>query len=60
MACLYIPVKNSEEVVQVALDQLPLDATDIIDILKAEQAPLNLWLTIAVCSFIHVCMCVCV
>ncbi|CAA3021314.1 CTR9 homolog [Olea europaea subsp. europaea] len=47
MACLYIPVKSSEEVVQVALDQLPLDATDIIDILKAEQAPLNLWLTIA-------------
>ncbi|CAI9787594.1 unnamed protein product [Fraxinus pennsylvanica] len=47
MACIYIPVQNSEEVVQVALDQLPLDATDIINILKAEQAPLDLWLTIA-------------
>ncbi|KAL2483196.1 Protein CTR9-like protein [Forsythia ovata] len=47
MACVYIPVQNSEEVVQVALDQLPCDATEIIDILKAEQAPLDLWLTIA-------------
>ncbi|CAI9787595.1 unnamed protein product [Fraxinus pennsylvanica] len=47
MACLYIPIQNSKEVVQVALDQLPCDATDILDILKAEEAPLGLWLTIA-------------
>nr|GEW82826.1 protein CTR9 homolog [Tanacetum cinerariifolium] len=38
---------NSEEEVRVALDQLPRDATDILDILKAEQAPLHLWLIIA-------------
>lgn len=30
-----------------ALDQLPRDASDILDILKAEQAPLDLWLIIA-------------
>ncbi|XP_030942518.1 protein CTR9 homolog [Quercus lobata] len=47
MACVYIPVQNSEEEVRVALDQLPRDAADILDILKAEQAPLDLWLIIA-------------
>ncbi|XP_020260764.1 protein CTR9 homolog isoform X2 [Asparagus officinalis] len=47
MASVYIPVQNSEEVVRVVLDQLPRDADDILDILKAEQAPLDLWLTIA-------------
>lgn len=51
---VYIPVQNSEEEVRVALDQLPRDATDMIDILKAEQAPLHLWLIIAVgCSLRH-------
>ncbi|KAF3326627.1 RNA polymerase-associated protein CTR9 [Carex littledalei] len=44
---VYIPVQNSEEEVCVALDQLPRDAADILDILKAEQAPLSLWLIIA-------------
>jgi len=48
MAFVYIPVQNSEEEVRVALDQLPRDASDILDILKAEQAPLDLWLIIAV------------
>ncbi|KAH6806874.1 binding protein [Perilla frutescens var. frutescens] len=47
MAYVYILVQNSEEEVRVALDQLPRDATDILDILKAEQAPLDLWLIIA-------------
>ncbi|KAF7152655.1 hypothetical protein RHSIM_Rhsim01G0044300 [Rhododendron simsii] len=47
MASLYIPVQNSEEEVRVVLDQLPRDASDILDILKAEQAPLDLWLIIA-------------
>ncbi|KAJ3706235.1 hypothetical protein LUZ61_009940 [Rhynchospora tenuis] len=46
-SCVYIPVQNSEEEVCVALDQLPRDAGDIVDILKAEQAPLDLWLIIA-------------
>lgn len=51
MACVYIPVQNSEEEVMVVLDQLPKEATDIIDILKAEQASLDLWLIIAVRNF---------
>ena len=51
MACVYIPVQNSEEEVRVAPDQLPRDAIDILDILMAEQAPLDLWLIIAVRSF---------
>lgn len=48
MTSVYIPVQGTEEEVQVALDQLPHDASDILDILKAEQAPLHLWLIIAV------------
>lgn len=47
MGCVYIPVQNTKEEVRVELDQLPKDATDILDILKAEQAPLHLWLIIA-------------
>lgn len=47
MAYVYIPVQNSEEEVRVSLDQLPHDASDILDILKAEQASLDLWLIIA-------------
>lgn len=54
MASVYIPVQNSEEEVRVALDQLPRDASDILDILKAEQAPLDLWLIIAVRSYLSV------
>ena len=48
MACVHIPVRNSEEEVRVALDQLPRDASEILEILKAEQPPLDLWLIIAV------------
>jgi hypothetical protein len=48
MASVYIPVQGTEEEVRVALDHLPQDASDILDILKAEQAPLHLWLIIAV------------
>lgn len=47
MASVYIPVQGSEEEVRVVVDQLPRDASDILDILKAEQAPLDLWLIIA-------------
>lgn len=57
MASVYIPVQNSEEEVRVALDQLPRDASDILDILKAEQAPLDLWLIIAVRVFCCCCCC---
>ncbi|KAK6941312.1 hypothetical protein RJ641_026689 [Dillenia turbinata] len=47
MRSVYIPLRNSEEEVRVCLDQLPRDASDILDILKARQAPLDLWLIIA-------------
>ncbi|KAF9599832.1 hypothetical protein IFM89_001778 [Coptis chinensis] len=47
MGCVYIPVQHSDEEVRVVLNQLPLDANDILDILKAEQASLDLWLIIA-------------
>ncbi|KAL9273403.1 CTR9-like protein [Drosera capensis] len=35
------------EEVRVSFDQRPRDASDIIDILHAEQAPLDIWLIIA-------------
>ena len=46
---LYIPIRRSDDlVVKVKLDELPEDAIDIIDILKAELAPLDLWFNFAV------------
>ena len=45
---LQIPIRGSEEVVEVKLDELPDDPADIIDIMKAEFAPLDLWLQFAV------------
>lgn len=44
---ILIPVRDSEEVVKVERDQLPDEASDIIDILKAELAPLSIWLEFA-------------
>lgn len=41
---LLIPVYNSDELVEVPLDNLPEVVDDVIDILKAEGAPLALWL----------------
>ncbi len=45
---LIIPIKNSKEVVEVPLAELPTDPSDVVDILKAEIAPLDLWLNFAV------------
>lgn len=45
---IMIPVRDSEEFVTVSKDELPPDANDIIDILKAEFAPLDIWLQFAV------------
>ncbi|KAL9264331.1 CTR9-like protein [Drosera capensis] len=47
MGCVYIPIRETMEEVRVSFDQLPRDASDIIDILRAEQAPLDIWLIIA-------------
>lgn len=45
---LLIPVKNSTQAVEVFVDELPDDVNDIIDILRAEIAPLDVWLKFAV------------
>ncbi|DBA03263.1 TPA: hypothetical protein N0F65_011622, partial [Lagenidium giganteum] len=45
---LLIPVKNSDQEVEVFTDELPEDVNDIIDILRAEVAPLRVWLQFAV------------
>ncbi|KAK9810525.1 hypothetical protein WJX72_012163 [[Myrmecia] bisecta] len=44
---IHIPITDSEEVVSVPLDQLPDDPDELLGILKAEIAPLSLWLDIA-------------
>eukprot|EP00897_Mesotaenium_endlicherianum_P006901 jgi/Mesen1/6239/ME000321S05305 len=43
---IYVPVRDSEEEVKVDLNNLP-DHNDVLDLLKAEQAPLDLWLAFA-------------
>ena len=51
---LYIPIRRSDDlVVKVKIDELPDDAIDIIDILKAELAPLDLWFNFAVYFLNH-------
>lgn len=45
---IFIPVHNSDEVVEVQIGKLPEDENEIIDILMAELAPLDLWLRFAV------------
>jgi RNA polymerase-associated protein CTR9 len=45
---ILIPVQGSDEVVEVHVDELPEDVNDVIDILQAEMAPLDLWLRFAV------------
>lgn len=47
---LLIPVKNSDQEVEVFVDELPDDVNDVIDILRAEVAPLDVWLKFAVRS----------
>ena len=47
-SAILIPVQGSEEVVEVQINELPDDANDVIDILQAEVAPLDLWLRFAV------------
>lgn len=43
-----IPIKNSNEFVEVRADELPSDAAVLLGILKNEQAPLSLWLQFAI------------
>jgi hypothetical protein len=44
---LFIPVAGSNEVVTVPIDELPEEVEDLLDILRAEEAPLALWLDFA-------------
>jgi RNA polymerase-associated protein CTR9 len=44
-----IPLENGTDFVEVYPDELPLDVNDIVDVLKAEFAPLKIWRAAAVC-----------
>jgi len=45
--CIYIPIHNSQEEVQIFLNDLPR-AEDLLDVLRTEQPPLDIWLALAV------------
>lgn len=47
-AVFQIPIKNSNEFVEVRADELPSDASVLLGILKGEQAPLSLWMQFAI------------
>lgn len=51
---LLIPVRASDENVEVFIDELPEDADDILAILQAEIAPLDIWLKFAVCIILNI------
>ena len=44
---VHVPVRGFEEVVEIRKDALPSDAEEILDLLRAEAAPLSLWLEVA-------------
>jgi RNA polymerase-associated protein CTR9 len=43
-----IPIRNSNEFVELRADELPNDASLLLGILKGEQAPLSLWMQFAI------------
>jgi RNA polymerase-associated protein CTR9 len=43
-----IPIANSAEFVEIFPDELPEDVNDVLDVLKAELAPLKIWKAVAV------------
>mmetsp|Transcript_24965 Transcript_24965/g.36827 ORF Transcript_24965/g.36827 Transcript_24965/m.36827 type:complete len:1271 (-) Transcript_24965:188-4000(-) len=45
---LRIPIANSSECVEIFPDELPHDIDDILDVLRAEFAPLKIWRSVAV------------
>ena len=49
MVVVEVPLKASEEVLEIDTDDLPTQAQEIIDILTEEEAPLSFYLTFAVC-----------
>jgi RNA polymerase-associated protein CTR9 len=48
MASIEIPLRNSSEVVEVFLDELPDDVVELITIIRDEIAPLHLYIQFAV------------
>ena len=49
--CIRIPILNSSSFVEIFPDELPvgeLDYNDLIDVLRAELAPLKIWRACAV------------
>ncbi len=48
MSSIEIPVKNSSEVVEVFLDELPTDPQEVMVIIMEEEAPIHLYLQFAV------------
>lgn len=45
--CISIPVQDSDELVVVSTSELPAEPEDLLELLKGELAPLNLWLDFA-------------
>jgi len=48
MASIVIPVRGSTDTVEVFRDELPADPADVVDLLRAELAPLDIWCDFAV------------
>lgn len=46
--CIRIPVRGAQQTVEVYTEELPGDYNDVVDVLKAEIAPLDIWLRFAV------------
>lgn len=46
-SAIFIPCLNTDEVVSVAVADLPDDADEMLEVLTAESAPLSLWIEVA-------------
>ena len=44
---LLVPVPGSDEAVEISLSSLPQDSEEVLDVLRAENAPLKLWRDVA-------------
>ena len=44
---LLVPIPGSDEAVEIPLAALPQDSDEVLDVLRAENAPLKLWRDVA-------------
>ena len=44
---LLVPIPGSDEAVEIPLSALPQDSEEVLDVLRAENAPLKLWRDVA-------------